>query len=152
MPGADCFERGLKLLAIRPHFRAELERKLRQRGYEDSEVEAALDRLASLGHLNDAATAGAFAESRQRRQLEGPRRLRAELARRGVGAAVIQEAVENQQAGSDERGAAKTVAEKWLARRPVNAEKDRAALARHLDRRGFTPAVIAETLRACAPR
>ena len=152
MPTGDCFERGLKLLGVRPHFRAELERKLAQRGYDASDIDSAIARLSSQGYLNDEEAATSFARARARRRPEGALRLRAELVRRGASPEAIEKSLETRAGESDERDGARLAAERWLARRSIRAEKDRAALARHLGRRGYTSAVIAETLRAFAPR
>ncbi|HSP08273.1 MAG TPA: RecX family transcriptional regulator [Candidatus Dormibacteraeota bacterium] len=66
----------------RAHSRAELDRKLGRRGYPETDVRSAIDRLVELGYLDDRA----FAESHVRRRQvgRGPRALSAELSARGV--------------------------------------------------------------------
>jgi regulatory protein len=75
----------VRLLGMRAHSRAEIQRKLGRRGYLADEIEVALVRLEELGYLNDLA----FAEGlvRHRSSSRGPRALSAELAQRGVGRA-----------------------------------------------------------------
>ena len=64
----SCHERALRLLAVRPHFRAELGAKLIARGYDADEVAATLDRLVASGLLDDAEAVRSFVAVRQRRQ------------------------------------------------------------------------------------
>jgi regulatory protein len=127
------YEKALELLGRRAHFRAELRQKLVARGYEDSEVEAALERLALEGYLDDRATAAEFVEGRLARRPEGRRRLAAELARRGAGEEAIEAALA-EQTGVDDLPAARAAAERWLR----GHRREPAALARHLDRKGFS--------------
>jgi len=84
-PQPSALGAGLRLLGMRAHSRAEMERKLGRRGYSPDEIESALVRLEELGYLNDQA----FAEGlvRRRSGSRGPRALSAELAQKGVGRA-----------------------------------------------------------------
>jgi regulatory protein len=82
--GDPAYAAALRLLSRRDHFRAELLQKLQQRGFEDSEVEAALDRCAAANLIDDHRLAERFAEVRSRSNGWGPRRIEAELRRRGV--------------------------------------------------------------------
>jgi regulatory protein len=82
----------LRMLARRDHFRAELAEKLRRRGFSPAEVDGALDRCGSLGLLDDQGLASRFAEVRATENGWGPRRIEAELRRRGVDRATAGEA------------------------------------------------------------
>ncbi len=151
-------EQALRLLAGRAHFRAELRRKLLVRGYEPAEVEEALARCAEQGYLNDAATARTFAAERQERRGLGRVRIAAELRRRGAGSEAVTAAL----AGSsdeDELVRARDAAARWRRRGApdVAASGDEdfdeearrarhAALARHLDRKGFSRRAIVAVL------
>lgn len=141
----DALAKALDLLARRPHFRAELSRKLLARGYEPDEVEAAIARAAALGYLDDEAlTAGYAAELAERKGL-GRARVVRELARRGAPEEVVDRAV----AGTDEAQElerAREAAARWSRGRGVAA----AALARHLDRKGFARHVIFRVLKEFA--
>jgi SOS response regulatory protein OraA/RecX len=136
----SCFDKAAALLSIRPHFRAELGRKLRRRGYPESDVEEALDRLERLKYLDDLEVAKSFVRSRQRRGL-GRRRLTAELERRGVSESVIGESLDLELTG-DELDRARAAAEIWCLRRAASEP----ALGRHLDRKGFPKHVILQVL------
>ncbi len=141
----SCFDKAAELLARRAHFRRELELKLRQRRFPPEEVEATLERLAGLGLVDDAATARAFVAERLRRGGEGARRLRAELERRGAAAEAIEASLA--ELPVDENEAATAAAARW---RRGAGRKDAAALARHLERKGFSRRVIFAVLETSA--
>jgi regulatory protein len=126
-------------LAGRPHFRRQLEEKLRRRGHEAEEVTAALDRLAAQGYLNDDQLARDFAA--QRGTGKGARRVRAELARRGADEGAIAAALAT--LPDDDSEATLLAARQWRARRQPNP----AGLARHLERKGFSHRGILRALR-----
>jgi regulatory protein len=138
LPKSDlgAFDRSLLILAGRPHSAVELGRKLRQRGHEAEEVEAALARLRDLGYLDDRA----FAESLVgwRSSSRGRRAMASELAARGVSRAVAQEVL----------GALDPESELEAARRL--AARDRGNIPRaaaRLRRRGFSEDSIRAALR-----
>ena len=139
-----CYNKALDLLARREHFRAELGRKLRDRGYDEIEVDDTLDRLADAGHLNDRRTAETWMEIRLSRRAEGPARLRAELTRRGADPELARQLVSAHFVDGD-LDAARQAAERWLVRRRGGADP-RAALARHLERKGFAGESIVRVL------
>ena len=79
-----AYDKALKLIARRDHFRAELAEKLRRKGFEDSDIDGALERLDQLRLIDDEDLASRFVEFRSVDRGWGPRRLTAELRRRGV--------------------------------------------------------------------
>jgi regulatory protein len=141
----DGYQRALRLLAQRPHFRRQLATKLRQRGYPADEVEEALDRLQAAGYLDDEAAARQFVEERMERRSWGPARVRAELLRRGVEPALV-ERLTADLLPVDDTALARAAAERW---RPRGGAR-RAALARHLDRLGYSPHAIVTVLEELA--
>ena len=86
------YDKAVQLLAARPHFRRELEAKLRQRGFPSEEIEEALARLTEQGYLDDRAAARSLVESRAAKG-EGRTRLRAELVKRGASEEAIEDAL-----------------------------------------------------------
>jgi SOS response regulatory protein OraA/RecX len=129
----------VQLLAVRPHFRRELGRKLATRGFPAEEIEAALDRLVGLRYLDDAKAAADFVAHRQGRN-EGRHRLQAELQRRGADPEAIAQALAD--LPDDDLPQAREAARQWTARRSAGGKNAAAALARHLERRGFTRRAI----------
>jgi regulatory protein len=87
-----AYNKALKLVARRDHFRAELVEKLRRKGFADEEIDTALDRLDELNLLDDQALAGRFVEFRSVDRGWGPRRLANELRRRGVESPIAEQA------------------------------------------------------------
>ena len=143
-PTAPCRDKAFELLARRDHFRVELERKLLDRGYDAVEVAETLDRLAADGHLDERRTAETWLDIRLSTRAEGPLRLVAELRRRGADSDLARELVDAHFVDGD-LDAARDTAERWHARRTGGADP-RAALARHLERKGFTGASIGRVL------
>lgn len=138
-PADSAYRKALELLARRDHFRAEIRAKLVARRYPEGEIEAALDRLESDGYIDDRRTARQLADSRLNGEPLGRRRLTAELVRRGVADDIVAQVVE-ELLPSDDRSAAREAARQWLDRHGGTGHP--AALARYLDRRGFTPPAI----------
>lgn len=139
---AAALTKAVDLLALRPHFRAELAAKLAKRGFDAQAVDAALARLEELAYLDDLAAARGFAAQKVERQGWGPRRLTAELSRRGVDEGHVRTVVDEAYP-EGEAVIARDVAARWAAR----GRGDRDRLARYLDRRGFSKSVIVEILR-----
>lgn len=138
----SALDRATALLAARPHFAAELRRKLAARGYDGEEIEVALGRLASLGYLDDdALAAGEAARLRDRKGLSRSG-VAAELARKGVDRGAVAAAVAGV-SPDQELATARAAAERWLAGR----RGDGAALARHLARKGYAGHVIFRVLK-----
>jgi len=139
----SCHQRAVRILAGRAHVRAELAHKLTARGYEAAAIEEALDRCAAQGYLDEEATARAFVAEASARRGWGRSKLRAELARRGAAAAAIAAALAAL-GEEDDMARAREVVARW--RRGANARGRVEALARHLDRKGFSRRVIVAVL------
>lgn len=131
-----CLDKALELLALRSHFTAELERKLRQRGYEAQEISAAISTLTADAVLDDQRTAREFVEVRRRRRGEGPQRIRHELLRRGVDAQLAEEV------SSDESTEESYERALELARRRAERGAEEPAIGRFLARKGYAKRVI----------
>lgn len=133
----SCYDKAVQLLGSRPHFRRELQAKLAKRGFPSGEIEAALDRLASHGYLDDTKTAASFVEHRLGRSSEGRLRLKAELEKRGA----APEAVDSALAGlpDDDLQPTREAAERWARLHPRGKGT---SLAQHLARKGFSRRAI----------
>ncbi len=82
---------GARFLEARGRSVTEVRRRLTQAGYRPELVEAAIVRLGELGLLDDESFARSWVESRDRARPRGARVLRAELGRKGVDAATVDE-------------------------------------------------------------
>lgn len=138
----NLHDRALRCLAMREHSRTEMARKLGPLGTED-EVNTELDRLVELGLLSDARFADAFVRAKAPRF--GASRLRVELARRGVSADLIGEAIE-EGCGDNELARARDVYRRKFATLPEDG-REWARQARFLQGRGFSTDIIRRVLR-----
>ena len=94
MSGSDALAAALRLLARRGRSEAELAARLRQKGFDEEAVTAALARCRQLGYLDDAR----FARERTRELMRGGRavgwRVLADLRQRGIAETTVLAAVE----------------------------------------------------------
>lgn len=138
-PGEVAREICLRLLAVRPRTRAELATALRQRGIDDDAAAEVLDRYGEVGIIDDAAFARAWVSSRHHGKGLARRALAGELARRGVDADTVREAVDELD-GETEVATARALVDRKL--RTMRAG-DPAALLRRLvgmlARKGYPP-------------
>jgi regulatory protein len=145
-PSGTAVDSGLRYLAARAHSRLELRRKLARKGYEADEVEAALQRLAELGYLDDAAFARGLV--RRRSASRGPAAVAAELASKGID----REGVAAALAGLGPEAqleAATRLAERLYAERPVPGYREMLdRIGTKLVRRGYSGSVVREACRA----
>jgi regulatory protein len=147
-----CFDRAVDLLSRRPHFAADLERKLGARGFSAAAIAQARARLERLGYLDEKATIASFVATRSRRSPSGLRKLRADLRARGADAVLVEDVLSERDSPERELETAREAAHAWCSRHPLDTRDPEAArqrLARHLERRGFATRVILAVLDAC---
>lgn len=142
----ELWSRALALLARRAHARGELERKLKRYQPEDAWLALVLDRLAERGLIDDARFAADVADAQVRSGRAGPARIAARLRGHGLSADQTASAMNDVDADWGARCLA-------LARQKVGAgldladPKGRAKLVRFLAARGYSSAVVYDTLR-----
>jgi regulatory protein len=144
-------EAALRLLERTRRTRADLARRLREKGFDATVSAEVLDRLAAVSLVDDAEYALAFLTERWGRRAAGRRRLEQELQRRGVARPDIEQAFERfseAQGPADEVRLARRVAEQ-AARRYARLDPRvrRQRLYALLARRGFDGDVIEQALR-----
>lgn len=147
-------EYALRALSRRSHTLSELEAKLRRRSLDDADVTAVLERLRAHGYLDDAKVAETHSVMRRDLHAMGPRRILAELKRRGVADATAESAVENAFRGCDESELVRAHLRRKLgtarAAAGVRGAKELARLYRALARAGFGQSAILDGLREVA--
>ena len=136
---ARCKCRALDLLARRDHSRLELERKLAARGFAEEAVAAALDDLERSGALAAARFTESFIRARVAKG-QGPRRIRFELADRGVPGDEAARLLRD--SGIDWTAEARSVRTKRFGGSVPRDIKERARQARFLEYRGFEAAHV----------
>ncbi|KBZ64737.1 recombination regulator RecX [Mycobacterium colombiense] len=136
----------LRLLTARARTRAELHGRLAKRGYPDDVSERVLDRLASVGLIDDADFAQQWVRSRRAHAGKSKRALAAELHTKGVDNDVITAALAGIDAGA-ERDRAEQLVRSKLRRETLN---DDARVTRRLvgmlARRGYSQNMACEVV------
>jgi len=138
----------LQYLAARPRTAHEVRQKLRRGGVPDQIVDQVITRLQNRGVLDDTAYTHAYLTSRLAGRGYGPQRLRQELQQRGIGRALVEDAMQQDLAVGDVLAAARAqAARRWprLARETDRAKR-RQKLWAFLRRRGFPAAIVQQVL------
>ena len=138
----------IQYLVARPRTAHEVRQKLRRSGVPDQRVDQVITRLQNRGVLDDTAYAHAYLTSRLASRGYGPQRLRQELQQRGIGRALVEDAVQQDLAVGDVLAAARAqAARRWprLARETDRAKR-RQKLWAFLRRRGFPAAMVQQVL------
>lgn len=137
-PKLSCHERALRLLAVRPRSRHELETRLLRAGFEPAEVDDEIGRLEDVGLVDDRRFATEFAEHALTTRLEGRRNVSTALAARGVPREVIEETLGG--AAGDESDRLSRLASARASRlASLPPETAHRRLASFLVRRGYDP-------------
>lgn len=129
----------LRSLEVRSYARNDLARRMVRKGHRRAAVDAALERAASLGFINDAAFAEFYVQTRAARG-RGPSRLTRDLLSMGVDRALIDRAIAaHWPEGADRSSMPLALAQKraaQLAGLPRQARRRRVVA--YLARRGFS--------------
>lgn len=144
------YEYALKSLGRKMRTETEL-RRLMQSKVEPGETGAAkitnvLTKLKEYGLLNDTAFAETYTRLRQENEKFGPRRVRQDLAQKGVAKPIIEETIEARYEAVDEETLARQYLERKRLRKPEN-EKETARILRRLVGAGFSTSIIYKVLR-----
>jgi regulatory protein len=145
-----CREEALKLLERQRRPRVDLARRLAEKGYVAPVVEEVLDRLTTVGLIDDTEFARAFLAGRWGRRPAGWRRLQQELRGKGIAEADVLAAralLEQREGGIDEIATARKLiaqAERRYARLEPRVRQQR--LYALLARRGYDSDVIRRAL------
>jgi regulatory protein len=145
---AAARERCLRLLSVRARSGAELRERLLQVGFSRSVIGRVLAGLAEAGLVDDEEFARSWIAGRKVTGI-GRRRLRAELARKGIERGMIERLIAEQVDDETERGQVETLARRRLARSSVDA-RTLARLRRFLIGRGYGFEMVDDALRTIA--
>ena len=138
----NALEHAMRLLAARDHGRAELEGKLKKKGFDPHGIASAMERLDQLNLLNDRTFAGSCMTSMARRRPEGKFKTRARLKQKGLSDEIIEETI----AGYDQTELCRNAAERKLRTLSGPPETIRKKLFTFLRNRGFDWSTIKETV------
>jgi regulatory protein len=143
----DCHERALRLLAVRPRARRELESRLRQAGFETAEVSSELDRLEEVGLLDDGAFARELADHHLAVRGSARRAVAGALASKGVS----RETIDRTLAGLEQDESVRALEVATERARRLTSLRPEAAYGRlvsFLARRGYDGGTSREAARA----
>jgi len=138
----------LRQLSHSPKTRHQLAQVLAKRNVAPDAAAAALDRIAELGYIDDAAFARAWVESRHRSRGLAQSALRRELTERGVDRDLIDEVLVEGVSVESERAAARALVDKKL--RSMSGVSDETATRRlvgMLNRKGYSAGVAFTVVR-----
>lgn len=139
-PPPTAYGTALRWLTIRERTESELRLKLKRKGFEPSEIDAAIERVRNLGYLDDVRFARGRAQALLGRGKLGPRGVAARLAAAGVTREQAKEAVQEAMSERDELELARAALKKKRVDR--DDPKSRARAARFLLARGFSSDVV----------
>ena len=139
---SSALDLAIRLLAGRSHGRAELEAKLKRKGFETDAITKALEKLDELGLTDDRAFAQSCISGMARRRPEGRLKTRARLKQKGVPDNIIDEVVSS----VDQATLCRAAAEKKLRSLSGPPEQKKKKLIAFLKNRGFDWESIRETV------
>lgn len=111
-----------------------------------AKITRVLAKLKDYGLLNDTAFAETYTRLRQENEKFGPRRVRQDLAQKGVAKPIIEETIEARYEAVDEETLARQYLDRKRLRKPEN-EKETARILRRLVGAGFSTSIIYKVLR-----
>ena len=142
-----AYERALNFLSYRPRSIAEVARRLSDKGFADSAVQAAIERLCRAKLLDDRAFASYWIHNREQFRPRGSYALRRELGQKGVDGQIIDDLLQEIDETESAYRVGLQLVDRWS--RSKNAQSmDQATMRRklieHLRRRGFGYAIARE--------
>jgi regulatory protein len=132
-----CHERALRLLAVRPRTRRELEIRLLRAGFERDEVEGELARLEAVGLIDDEDFARQAAEHELAVRRSGRRAVTSRLAARGVGRETIERTLTELEADDEEDRALELARARITRLGALDSQSAYRRLVPFLQRRGY---------------
>jgi regulatory protein len=131
----QAYEYAVRYLGHRPRSIREIRRKLAQRDVEDVVIDHVIERLDSLGYVDDLEFARWWVRNREEFRPRGPMALRAELRKKGIDNAFIDQAIEELVDPLD--SARKAAQKKFSNYRRADDITFRRRMTGYLSRRGF---------------
>ena len=136
-----AYESAMRFLAYRPRSRSEVVQRLRKKDFPEPAIEAALERLARVGLLDDRAFAEYWISNRGQFKPRGRYALRHELRQKGVASGIIDGLLE---ALDETENAYRAAIQRLSTWERLDSEAAQRKLSAYLQRRGFGYDVIQE--------
>lgn len=131
----QAFEYAVRFLGHRPRSIREIRRRLKRRDVEDVVIDHVIERLESLGYVDDLEFARWWVRNREQFKPRGPMALRAELREKGINNAFIDQAITELVDPLD--SARKAAQKKASSYRRTDDITFRRRMTGYLSRRGF---------------
>lgn len=129
-----AYEQTLHFLSYRPRSQSEVSRYLRDKGFGETAIEDAVERLNRVGLVDDEAFARYWIGNREQFKPRGERALRYELRQKGIDDRVIDDLLQDTDETESAFRAAAQRMERWKRLDPADR---RQKLSGYLQRRGF---------------
>lgn len=142
-----------RLLGRRLYTSWEIAEKLKNRGFEPSDISRVLEELSSRNYINDLDFARAWITTRMRLKPKGENVLKAELLKKGIDKETVQQALDEVLKDYSQEGLVLNLARQRIERLSAYGGKDQISLKTRrkifsfLRRRGFSSYIILKALR-----
>ncbi|HXX64189.1 MAG TPA: regulatory protein RecX [Bacteroidota bacterium] len=137
-----------RYLSYRPRSHAEVEKKLRDKGFGHDAVRTVLSQLVRLGYIDDEKFADQWVQSRVRLRGLGRHRIERELRDKGVDRETVRRALAGVLTADVETETARKAAKRKLTMmKDLDRETRRRRIAGFLERKGFSHGVIWDILK-----
>ena len=143
---SPAYVEAVKLLARRELSEAQVRQRLKRRGYEPDDVDAAVARLKEERSIDDARVAAAMARTQASVKRRGRLRVRRHLESAGIDRAIVRRAVDDAFDGVDEASLIQAALNRRLRGRAIETDAERQRLYRYLLNQGFDAEHVAEAL------
>jgi regulatory protein len=140
--GFRAYNSALRFLGYRPRSRLEIERHLRQKGYESEAIDAAMARLVAQRYIDDEAFARSWLNHRERLRPRGASGLSYELRQKGIEREIINEVLTELDEEASAWAAIEGKRHRW---RGLDQLAFRKKVTGFLSRRGFSYDIIRKT-------
>lgn len=137
----------LRQLSIAPRSRAQLEKKLRQRGCDDAVAQRVLDRMTDVGLVDDEAYAEMLVRSKQSTKGLARRALAHELRQQGIAQDIADDALDDIGVEDERAKAEELVAKKLRTMHGLEPDVQARRLAGLLARKGYSGEVAWPVIR-----
>ena len=138
-----AYDRAVHFLGFRPRSQSEVERYLRDKGYDAPIIDDTIRHLIDKQYVNDEAFATFWLENREQFKPRGARALRYELRQKGLADNVIDNALQDLEESELAWDAVQSKLRRW---QNLSEEQFRKKLLGFLSRRGFNYDTIRDTL------
>ncbi len=140
-------QKAFRLLAVRARSEKELRSKLKERGYDESVVDAVAARLRELKYLDDESFARGWARNLALNRLSGNRRIEEGLREKGIERALIEQVIAEIRKELSEQKAIRALIMKKMGNSAMKIdERAKRRLARGLLGKGFPPEMVFDTV------